>query len=148
VHIKLWPIPTAKIRLRKSPVTAAKRLSQCWPIVGADCPGVDVPQNQQQQLSTPPGGSLIRAWDGATPIMMSLAVLVMVAIDCLRHGLHAPHHDEDGMDHLAMLLMFGQIPIMIWFTAPRRHRFRQVLPILALQLLMWIVAFVSAVKLT
>lgn len=96
----------------------------------------------------PSNGLLLREWDGATPILMSLAVLAMVAIDCLKHGLHAPHHDEGGIDHIGMLLMFGQIPIMMWFTAPRRHRFRQVLPTLILQLLLWATAFVSAVTLT
>ena len=95
-----------------------------------------------------PWSSPIKQWDGAMPIVMSLIVWLMIAGDILKHGLHALHHDEDGVDHLAMLLMFGQIPIMLWFTAPMRHRIRDILPTLGIQLSLWAVTFAAAVVLT
>ena len=82
------------------------------------------------------------------PILMSIVVLLMVVGELWRHGLHAAHHDEGTADHIAMLLMFGQIPIMFWLTAPWRHRGRSVLPTLAIQLSLWAITFASAVTLT
>ncbi len=82
------------------------------------------------------------------PILMSIVVLLMVIVDLWRHGLHPAHHDEGTADHIAMLLMFGQIPIMFWLTAPWRHRGRRVLPTLAIQLSLWVITFVLAVTLT
>ena len=89
----------------------------------------------------------LRAWDGAAPLLMSLAVLLMIASELWRYGLHA-HHVNDLADHLAQLLMFGQIPIMFWFAAPGRRRVRQILPTLALQLALWAITFALAVTLT
>jgi hypothetical protein len=82
------------------------------------------------------------------PILMSIVVLLMVAGELWKHGLHAPHHDESAADHIGMLLMYGQIPIMFWFVAFRRHRVRHILPTLAIQLGLWTIAFAAAVGLT
>jgi hypothetical protein len=90
----------------------------------------------------------IRQWDGAVPILMSVVVLLMVAVELCRHGLHAPHHDENASDHAAIMLMFGQIPIMFWFVASRRQPVLRILPTLAIQLTLWAIAFASAVRLT
>ncbi|WP_147292985.1 hypothetical protein [Dyella psychrodurans] len=79
---------------------------------------------------------------------MSIIVLMMVAFDIWKHGLHAPHHDEDTADHIAMLLMYGQVPIMFWFAASGRKRVRRILPTLFLQLGLWAVTFVAAVRLS
>ncbi|WP_158881477.1 hypothetical protein [Rhodanobacter sp. L36] len=92
--------------------------------------------------------SPLRHWDGALPIVMSIVVLLMVAVEVWKHGLHAPHHDEGTADHIAMLLMFGQVPIMFWFSAPGRRRIREILPTLALQLSLWVTTFALAVALT
>jgi hypothetical protein len=89
----------------------------------------------------------LRAWDGAAPLLMSLAVLLMIASELGRYGLHA-HHVNDLADHIAQLLMFGQIPIMSWFAAPGRRRVRPTLPTLALQLALWAITFALAVTLT
>lgn len=98
--------------------------------------------------SNPSGGGGIRQWDGATPILMSIAMLSMVAFDLWKHGTHAPRHDEDTADHIAMLLMYGQVPIMFCFAASGRKRVLRILPVLALQLALWALAFAAAVKLT
>lgn len=95
----------------------------------------------------PATGAPLRAWDGVAPLLMSLAVLLMIASELWRYGLHA-HHVSDLADHVAQLLMFGQIPIMFWFAAPGRRRVRQILPVLALQLGLWAITFALAVSLT
>ena len=91
--------------------------------------------------------SPIKQWDGAMPILMSVIVLLMIAAELIGHGLHAPHHDEGTSDHIAIVLMFGQIPIMFWFVAMRRHAVSRILPTLAIQLALWAFTFVSAVVL-
>ncbi|MET3650501.1 hypothetical protein [Dyella japonica] len=78
---------------------------------------------------------------------MSLVVLLMIAADIWKHGLHAPHHPDDTADHIAQLLMFGQI-IMFRFAAPGRYPARRTLPTLALQLAPWVTTFVLTVALT
>lgn len=88
----------------------------------------------------------LRQWEGATPILMSLVVLVMIAVEIEKHGLHAPHHDEETADHFAMLLMYGQLPIMFWLVA--RHPARKILLSLFIQLSLWAITFASAVVLT
>jgi hypothetical protein len=82
------------------------------------------------------------------PIIMSVVVLLMIAAELWKHGLHAPHHDEGPTDHIAIFLMFGQIPIMFWFAAPGRRLARHVAPTLAIQLSLWAITFALAAALT
>lgn len=82
------------------------------------------------------------------PIIMSIIVLLMIAAELWKYGPHAPRHNEGTIDHIAILLMFGQIPIMFWFAAPGRRRARQVIPTLAIQLSLWVITFILAVVLT
>ena len=89
-----------------------------------------------------------RQWDGALPIIMSAIVLVMILVERLQHGPHAPHHDEGTADHIAIVLMYGQIPIMLWFVAMRRHPVPIILPTLAIQLGLWALTFAAAALLT
>ncbi|RDS79721.1 hypothetical protein DWU98_16790 [Dyella monticola] len=99
--------------------------------------------------STHPGGDApLWQWDGAMPIIMSLVVLLMVAVELCKQGLHAPHHDEGTADHIAIMLMFGQVPIMFWFVLSRRHHVSRMLPTLAIQLMLWSITFALAVSLT
>jgi len=79
---------------------------------------------------------------------MSVTVLLMIVIELFRHGLHAPRRDEGTSDHIAIMLMFGQIPIMFWFVATRRHSISAIVPTLVIQLALWRVTFASAVTLT
>jgi hypothetical protein len=101
--------------------------------------------SEHPSLSALPNGAPIRQWDGAMPILMSLVVLLMIAVELWKHGTHASHHDEDTADHIAMLLMFGQIPIMFWFAASGRHHVRRILPTLVIQLSLWAITFAAAV---
>ena len=82
------------------------------------------------------------------PILMSIIVLLMIAVELVKHGLHAPHHDENTSDHIAIILMFGQIPMMFWFVAMRRHTVKRILPTLVVQLALWSITFASAATLT
>ena len=82
------------------------------------------------------------------PVLMSVTVLLMIIVELIRYGLHAPRHDEGTSDHIAIMLMFGQVPIMFWFVATRRHSVSVILPTLAIQLSLWAIAFASAVTLT
>ncbi len=86
-----------------------------------------------QADSTPP---LLR-WNGTTPLLMSLVVIGMIVADLVRHGLHAPRYDEGTADHIAILLMFGQIPIMASFAMAGRHEWRRARPVLTLQVALW-----------
>jgi hypothetical protein len=104
--------------------------------------------SEQPSYSAPPNDAPIRQWDGAMPIIMSTVVQLIIAVQLWKYGLHPAHHDEDTADHIAMLLMFGQIPIMFWFTATGRHHAQKILPTLALQLSLWAITFALAVTLT
>lgn len=90
----------------------------------------------------------LRQWDGLLPTLMSIVVLVMIIAERLHQGMHAPHHDEGTADHVAIMLMYGQIPIMLWFVAARRHPVRTIAPTLAIQLGLWAATFIAAVMLT
>jgi hypothetical protein len=70
--------------------------------------------------------------------------LVMVVIDLLRHGLHAPRHDEGAADHIAILLMFGQIPIVVSFLVSARHELRRIAPVFAAQVVFWLITYLLA----
>jgi hypothetical protein len=96
-----------------------------------------------EHSSSPTSDSPIRQWDGALPFIMSAVVLLMIVLEP-----HTAHHDEGAADHIAMLLMYGQIPIMLWFVAPWRHRARRALPTLLLQLALWAFTFALAVVLS
>jgi hypothetical protein len=104
--------------------------------------------SSEQSTSSPANGAPIRQWDGAMPILMSLVVLLMVVVEVFQHGFHALHHDETTADHIAIILMFGQVPIMFWFVAKRRYPALRILPTLAAQLALWSITFASAVTLT
>jgi hypothetical protein len=95
-----------------------------------------------------PGGAPIRQWDGAMPVIMSANVLLLIAAELWKYGPPVPHHDEGTIDHIAILLMFGQIPIMFWFAASGRRLARHVAPTLAIQLSLWAITFALAVGLT
>lgn len=82
------------------------------------------------------------------PILMSVTVLLMIVVELFRNGLHAPRNDEGASDHIAIMLMFGQVPIMFWFVATRRHSVSAILPTLVIQLSLWAITFASAVALT
>lgn len=90
-------------------------------------------------------GAPIRQWSGATPMLMSVVVLLMIAIDLWKHGLHQSHHDEGITDHIAILLMFGQIPIICWFVILGRHHVRRILPTLVIQLTLWTITYAAGV---
>lgn len=86
----------------------------------------------------------VNQWTFWVPILMSLLVLLMVVHDLVEFGFHAPHHDETGVDHVAMLLMFGQLPIMIGFIAANRVTFRWRVAPCAMQVGLWVLVYAGA----
>ncbi|MBE1159869.1 hypothetical protein [Dyella acidiphila] len=89
---------------------------------------------------TPP----LQRWNGALPLLMTGAVLVMIALDLLRHGLHAPHHDEGSADHIAIFLMFGQLPVVASLLITGRKEIRRIAPVLAAQIIFWLLTYLLA----
>ena len=80
---------------------------------------------------------------------MSLMALTMVLWAIGKYGL-GPHqkHDEDGADHIFILLMYLQLPIIAAFVFSSHRQVRQILPVLALQLTLWAITAGVAVYLT
>jgi hypothetical protein len=79
----------------------------------------------------------LERWNGLTPILMSLTVLVIILCDLRRHGLHAPHRDESTADHLAIILMYGQLPVMASFAICGWQKFKGRIAVLAVQIALW-----------
>jgi hypothetical protein len=93
---------------------------------------------------------LIARWScsGIAPIAMSLLVLLMlIAGDALFGANPLPIHDEDAADHIGMILMYGQAPIMLYFVFAGRHRIRRILPVLLVQCLAWVSTFAAVAHL-
>jgi hypothetical protein len=83
-------------------------------------------------------------WNGVLPILMSLTVLAMIGFQLGKYGVHAPRHDENGADHVAMLLMYGQVPVVASFIFSSRRDLRRAVPVVAAQLLLWLLVFAAA----
>jgi hypothetical protein len=75
---------------------------------------------------------------------MTGIVLVMVVLALICHGLHAPHHDEGTADHVAILLMFGQIPIVISFLVSGRKEIKRIAPVFIAQMALWLLTYALA----
>jgi hypothetical protein len=78
------------------------------------------------------------------PLLMSLIVLAMIVVDLVRYGLHAPRHDEGTADHIAILLMFGQLPIMLSLVISGWREWPRVRSVLTLQIALWGLVFFMA----
>jgi hypothetical protein len=91
-------------------------------------------------LNDPPIGR----WNGATPMLMTMVVLAMIVHDLYKYGFHARHHDEGTADHIAMILMYGQIPIVVSFVVSGWHEFRRIAPVLGTQVSLWLLTFAAA----
>jgi hypothetical protein len=90
--------------------------------------------------------SPIQRWNGATPLVMTGIVFVMVVMDLIRYGFHAPRHDESTAEHVAMLLMFGQIPIIISFLWSGRKEISRIATVLIAQVAFWLLTYVLALQ--
>jgi hypothetical protein len=60
---------------------------------------------------------------------------MLTAGDALFGPNSLPIHDEDGADHIGMILMYGQVPVMLYFAFSGRHRISRMLPVLLVQCL-------------
>jgi hypothetical protein len=86
----------------------------------------------------------IDRWNGVLPVLMSLTVLAMIVCELGRYGVHAPTRDETGADHVAMLLMFGQVPIIGSFVISGWRELRRIAPLLTVQVALWVMVFALA----
>jgi hypothetical protein len=77
------------------------------------------------------------------PQIMSLVALVVCAV-AWAGIVRDPQGDEGPMAHIYQLIMVGQIPLMTFFlvTVTRRGR-RQNLPVVGLQIALWISALAA-----
>jgi hypothetical protein len=69
------------------------------------------------------------------PLLMSALLILLLGIsEIIPLGPSIPIHDEYLADHVAMLLFYGQVPIIVLFAALYRGEFKRAAPVLALQL--------------
>ena len=99
---------------------------------------------EMQSRRSPTSEHPIFRWHGATPIVMSLVVLAMIAYELLRDGFHAPRHDEETADHIAIILMYGQLPIILGFIVFGWREFRRIVPVLITQISLWLFTYAAA----
>jgi hypothetical protein len=75
------------------------------------------------------------SFTGVAPLVMSGALCLLLAIGAVVPlGPEVPIHDEYARDHIGMLLLFGQVPIILCFVVLHRHQGWTSMSVLALQL--------------
>lgn len=75
------------------------------------------------------------SFTGLAPLVMSVVLCLLLAISAVVPlGPEIPIHDEYTWDHIGMLLLFGQVPIILCFVVRHRHQGWTSMPVLALQL--------------
>lgn len=79
----------------------------------------------------------INRFSAVAPIFMSILALLAVA-HSYRHASH-----EDGNWHVWMLMLFAQLPILLYFVVTSRHQLRRVAPIAAIQTALWATSLVA-----
>ncbi len=91
----------------------------------------------------------INRWSGAAPILMSLAAFFLVLWMIAKFGVGPhPKHDEGTIDHIFIVLMWLQLPIIAAFVFSGRRELKRIFPILTLQLALWAITAAAAVYLT
>ena len=71
------------------------------------------------------------------PIYMSILALLAAA-----HSYRGASH-EDGGWHIWMLMMFLQVPLVIYFAIASRHQFRKAGPLVATQATLWVLGLIA-----
>lgn len=71
------------------------------------------------------------------PIFMSMLALLAVA-HSYRHASH-----EDGNWHVWILLLFAQLPFLLYFVVTSRRQLRGVVPIVAIQVALWATSVIA-----
>jgi uncharacterized protein YneF (UPF0154 family) len=75
------------------------------------------------------------AWSGVVPIAMSLTLLLLIWVGGGVLGVNPlPIHDEDAVDHIGMLLVYGQVPVIAYFVLDNRRETGRMLAMLGVQL--------------
>jgi hypothetical protein len=71
------------------------------------------------------------------PIYMSIGALLAVALS-VHHATH-----EDATWHIWMLMLFLQLPLVVYFAITSRRGFRKVAPIVLAQGVLWVLALLA-----
>jgi hypothetical protein len=71
------------------------------------------------------------------PIFMSILALLAVA----RGYRHTSH--EDGNWHIWILLLFAQLPFLVYFVITSRRQLRRVAPIMVIQAALWAISAIA-----
>src|SRR5258708_26936135 len=86
-------------------------------------------------------------WTGVVPIAMSLTLLLLFLAGDQVLGVNPlPIHDEDATDHIGMLLMYGQVPVIGYFVFANRRQIKRLLPLLAVQLSLLAIIFAGVYR--
>jgi hypothetical protein len=91
-------------------------------------------RNPNLRREVSPMNKYVVAWTGFVPVAMSLTLLLMWMGQYVLGVNALPMHDEDAIDHIGMLLMYGQIPLIAFFVFGNRRQIKGVLPLLGVQL--------------
>ena len=81
----------------------------------------------------------VRRITAIAPIVLSLAALAIVIEGHFEFGSHPPA-DEGWQAHLFQLLMVLAVPIILLYVAISWRTLKQVWPILAAQVILWLLA--------
>ena len=85
----------------------------------------------------------INRWSGTFPLFLSLAALGMVSHGYADFRRFGPPPDEGGAEHLFLIALAIQLPMMVWFAYATRREARRARPVLASQLGLFAVALLG-----
>jgi hypothetical protein len=80
---------------------------------------------------------------GLLPMFFSAIALVMVLHGYAEFRRHGPPTDEGGAEHVFLLALALEVPVIAWFVFTMRRELKRALPVLGGQTAMWVVAFAA-----
>jgi hypothetical protein len=85
----------------------------------------------------------INRWSGTLPLFLSLTALFMVSHGYADYHRFGPPADEGGAEHLFLIALAIQLPMMIWFVYATRREARRARPVFVGQLGLFAVALLG-----
>jgi hypothetical protein len=80
------------------------------------------------------------------PVFMSLACLALIAASLVFHLEPLPIHDEGAIDHVGMLLLWGQVPVIAGYVFLHRREIGRIAARLFVQVLLFLAVIVAAIR--
>src|SRR5579859_5462858 len=87
----------------------------------------------------------INRWSGTLPLLLSLIALLMVGHGYGDYRRFGPPADEGGAEHLFLLALAVQLPMMLWFAYTARREARRARPVLVGQVGLFAVALLGGI---